>query len=247
MKIIQITDLHIDKENEYPFNIDVRRNFQRILRAARQAKVDHLVISGDLCYDIGDVEIYEWIREQLDLTRISYDVIGGNHDDTMLMSEIFGLQHLVTKNELYFAKKLGKATCLFLDSSRGFHSENQLKWLDRQLKNGNDNFVIFTHHPPVKADVKFMDTKYALQNISEIQEVLFGYRGFINIFCGHFHVEKSIQRDNILVQITPSTFYQLDQSSLDFKVDHHSIAYRLIDISNQSIKTSVKYFRGSKK
>jgi Icc protein len=174
-------------------------------------------------------------------------VIGGNHDDAMMMAEVFGLQHLVTEDELYFAKKLGKATCLFLDSSRGFHSENQLKWLDRQLKNGNDNFVIFTHHPPVKAGVKFMDSNYSLQNISEIQEVLFSYRGFVNIFCGHFHVEKAIQRDNILVQITPSTFYQLDQLSEDFKVDHHSIAYRLIDISTQSIKTSVKYFRGSKK
>jgi len=207
----------LDKENEFPFDIDVRKNFKRILRAARQAKVDHLVVSGDLCFDVGDVKIYEWIRDQLDLTRIPYDVIGGNHDD------------------------------LFLDSSKGFHSENQLKWLDRQLKNGNENFVIFTHHPPVKAGVLFMDKKYPLQNIPEIQEVLFGYRGFVNIFCGHFHVEKTIQRDNILVQITPSTFYQLDQNYEDFKVDHHSIAYRLIDISSQSLKTSVKYFRGSKK
>ena len=112
------------------------------MRAARQAKVDHLVVSGDLCFDVGEVEIYEWVRDQLDLTRIPYDVIGGNHDDAMMMAEVFGLQHLVTEDELYFAKKLGKATCLFLDSSRGFHSENQLKWLDRQLKNGNDNFVI---------------------------------------------------------------------------------------------------------
>ena len=247
MKIIQITDLHIDKEGEYPFDIDVRKNFKRMLRAARQQKADHLVISGDLCYDVGDVKIYEWVRDQLDLTRIPYDVIGGNHDDSMLMAEVFGLQHLITDDELYFAKKLGKATCLFLDSTKGFHSENQLKWLDRQLKNGNENFIIFTHHPPVKAGVLFMDKKYPLQNIPEIQEVLFGYRGFVNIFCGHYHVEKSIQRDNILVQITPSTFYQLDQNSEDFKVDHHSIAYRLIEISNQSLKTSVKYFRGSKK
>ena len=85
MKIIQITDLHIDKENEYPFDIDVRKNFKRILRAARQAKVDHLVVSGDLCFDVGEVEIYEWVRDQLDLTRIPYDVIGGNHDDAMMM------------------------------------------------------------------------------------------------------------------------------------------------------------------
>lgn len=247
MKIIQITDLHIDKENEFPFNIDIRKNLKRILKAARSAKVDHLVVSGDLCYDDGMVEIYDWIKEQLDLCRIPYDIIGGNHDNTLMMAEIFRLQHLCTDDEMYFAKKIGKATCIFLDSAKGFHSDEQLKWLKRQLNNGGEDILIFTHHPPVKASVPFMDNKYPLQNIPEIQKVLFSHRGFLNIFCGHYHVEKSIQLKNILVNITPSCFFQIDQNFDDFKVDHHSIAYRLIDISSNSIKTSVKYFRGSKK
>ena len=247
MKIIQITDLHIDKENEFPFEIDIRKNFKRILRAVRQAKVDHLVVSGDLCYDVGDPKIYAWIKEQLDLSLIPYDIIGGNHDDTVMMAESFGLQHLLTEDEMFFAKKIGKATCIFLDSAKGFHSEIQLKWLKRQLTNGNESIIIFTHHPPVKAGVPFMDNKHALKNIPDIQKVFSEYRGFLNIFCGHYHVEKSIQLNNILVQITPSCIYQLDQNAEDFKVDHHSIAYRLIDTSGSSIKTSVKYFRGSKR
>ena len=247
MKIIQITDLHIDKETEFPYDIDVRKNFKRILRAARQLKADHLVVTGDLCFDVGEKKIYEWIKEQLDLCRIPYDIIGGNHDDSPMMAEIFGLNHLMNEDELYFAKKIGKSTCIFLDSAKGFHSDQQLKWLKRQLNNANENIIIFTHHPPVKAGVPFMDNKYPLQNIPEIQKILFSHRGFLNIFCGHYHVEKTIQLQNILVQITPSCFFQIDQNYEDFKVDHHSIAYRLIDTSNGSLKTSLKYFRGSKK
>ncbi|MEM6967381.1 MAG: metallophosphoesterase [Bacteroidota bacterium] len=247
MKIVQITDLHIDQENEFPHDIDVRKNLKRVLRAVRQIKADHLVVSGDLCYDVGDTAIYEWIKEQLDLTLIPYDVIGGNHDDSLMMAEVFGQQHLCTDDELYFAKKVGKTTCIFLDSAKGFHSEKQLKWLKRQLNNNLEDILIFTHHPPVKAGVPFMDNKYPLRNIDDIQKVFASHRGFLNIFCGHYHVEKSIQKDNILVQITPSCFFQIDQNYEDFKVDHHSIAYRLIDTSNNSLKTSVKYFRGSKK
>ena len=247
MKIIQITDLHIDREGEYPFEIDVRKNFQRMLRAARKAKVEHLVISGDLCYDVGVKEIYQWVKEQLDWCRIPYDIIGGNHDDSVMMANEFGLQHLVTGKELFFAKKMGKSTCIFLDSAQGFHSDQQLKWLKRQLKNATENVIIFTHHPPVEGGVPFMDRNHSLQNIPAIQKVLFAHHGFINIFCGHYHVEKTIQINNILVQITPSCFFQIDQNFEEFKVDHHSIAYRMIDISAQYLKTTVKYFRGSKR
>ena len=49
-----------------------------------------------------------------------------------------------------------------------------------------------------------------------------------------------------MIQITPSCFFQIDQKEEEFKVDHHSIAYRMIELSNGSLKTTVKYFRGNK-
>ena len=42
MKIIQITDLHIDKENEFPFDINVRKNFKRILPKQRYSVLSFL-------------------------------------------------------------------------------------------------------------------------------------------------------------------------------------------------------------
>ena len=54
MRIIQITDLHIDEKGEFPFNINVRKNFTNILKRVRDLEPDHLVLTGDLCYRTGE-------------------------------------------------------------------------------------------------------------------------------------------------------------------------------------------------
>jgi 3',5'-cyclic-AMP phosphodiesterase len=164
-----------------------------------------------------------------------------------LLAKTFQLEHLMTDEELFFAKKIGKSTFLFLDSSRGFHSDKQLNWLKRQLKNAKDDLFVFMHHPPIKAGVPFMDGKYALQDIKTIQEIFFAYPKNISIFTGHYHVDKTIRIDNLFIQITPSLFFQIDQGSTDFKVDHHFIALREIVIENNHFSSTLKYFSGFKK
>jgi Icc protein len=247
VKIIQITDLHIDVEGELPFDIDVRQNFLKIIEKIKTLEPGHLVISGDLCYRDGDKSIYNWIKKVVDETKIPYSVISGNHDDSTLMAKAFELEHLMTDDELFFAKKIGKSTFLFLDSSKGYHSANQLNWLKRQLKNAKDDLFVFMHHPPILAGVPFMDGKYALKDIKDVQEIFFAYPNNINIFTGHYHVEKSIRINNLLIQITPSLFFQIDQESVDFKVDHHFIALREIVIENNHFSSTLKYFSGFKK
>ncbi len=247
MKIIQITDLHIDVEGESPFDIDVRQNFLKIIHKVQTLEPQHLVISGDLCYREGDESIYQWIKKVVDATGIPYSVIAGNHDDSSLLAKVFQLEHLMTGDELFFAKKIGKSTFLFLDSSKGYHSNKQLKWLKRQLKNAKDELFVFMHHPPVLAGVPFMDGKYALKDIKAIQEIFFSYPKNISIFTGHYHVEKSIRINNLLIQITPSLFFQIDQGSEKFKVDHHYIAFREIVVENNHFSSTLKYFSGFKK
>ena len=247
MKIIQLTDLHVDLEGENTFGIDIRSNFIDLLQEVVRLSPDHLVISGDLCLKDGVESIYQWIKSQLEILDIPYDIIPGNHDDIKILSEVFGIQHLVNDEELYFAKKLGKTHCLFLDSSKGFHSDRQLKWLRRQLQQADDELVIFMHHPPMEAGVPFMDIKYPLQDMEAIQAILFDHPHRIAVFCGHYHVEKSLQLRNVNVFITPSSFFQIDQESADFKVDHHSIALRRIEVVGLQLQTSVRYLRGNKR
>jgi len=247
MKIIQITDLHIDEEGGYPFNIDVRKNFLRILNAVKKQKPDHLVVSGDLCYREPREDITTWVKDVLNYSGLEYSVIAGNHDDSTIMAQVFKLKHLLNDNEIYFAKKIQKETVLFLDSGKGSFSKKQNNWLKRQLKNADGDIIVFMHHPPIKAGVPFMDNRHPMQYIEKVQKIFFDHTANINVFCGHYHVEKTIRLKNLSVHITPSCFFQIDHHSPEFKVDHHRIAYREIVLDNQALATMVRYFNGSKK
>lgn len=247
MNIVQITDIHIDEAFEYPFDIDVRKNFLRILNELKTQKVDHLVVTGDLCYREGDAKIYQWVRQQLVDTGYTFDIISGNHDDSTIMAEVFQLQHLLQGKELYYTKMLGSRFGIFLDSSKGSHSEEQLRWLRRQLKNADGEVLVFMHHPPVKAGVPYMDDNHALQDMDQLLEIFNQHDGAVFVFCGHYHVDKTIVSDNVVLQITPSCFFQIDARVSDFKVDHHQIAYRLIKTKGKGISSSLHYMRGSKK
>lgn len=247
MKIIQITDLHIDDEGGFPFDIDVRKNLIRILSNIKKQKPDHLVVSGDLCYREPKIEIKEWIKETLNYCGLDYSVIAGNHDDSEMLAEVFGVKHLLNDGELYFAKRIGKETVLFLDSAKGSLSKKQSNWLKRQLKNIESDVLVFMHHPPVKAGVLFMDNRYPMQYLESVQQIFFEHSSNVYVFCGHYHVEKTIRLKNITIQITPSCFFQIDQNSTEFKVDHHRIAYREIGFEGQVLTSTVRYFNGSKK
>lgn len=245
MKIIQITDLHIDLSEDLPVGIDVKKNFLKILNATRLRKPDHLVVTGDLCYRDGENKIYRWIKIQLDRSGIPYDIIAGNHDNSVMMANAFSLDHLLTDDELYYSKKFGKQHCIFLDSSKGRHSENQLKWLKRQLHNSSQEVLLFMHHPPTLCNTPFMDDNHALQDIEAIQKVFFQHPHPIHIFSGHYHIETTIQIKNILVHVTPSCFFQIDRQVEEFKVDHHRIALRTIELENQQLQSGVYYFDGN--
>ncbi|MEM1319522.1 MAG: metallophosphoesterase [Bacteroidota bacterium] len=245
MKIIQITDLHIELKEEAPFGIDVIKNFQDILHTVQELKPDHLVVSGDLCYREGEEAIYRWCKKHLDQCGIPYDVIAGNHDDSTLMAKTFALEHLLNDGELYFTKKIGKYPIIFLDTALRQHSDNQLKWLRRQLHQANQEVVIFMHHPPIHSSVPFMDNNHALKDMDAVQAIFFEHPHPVNVFCGHYHVEKTVRLRNIMLQITPSCFFQIDHYEENFKVDHHRIALREIIIEQQQLLSRVHYLPGN--
>ena len=246
MKIIQITDLHIGQEGENTYGVDVRQNFTSILEAVKKEQPDLLVITGDLCLTIGHSATYEWIKQYLDSLNIAYEVISGNHDDARLLATVFGKTAHLHGTELFFKKRIGLKTCLFLDSSIGEISDNQLLWIGKELRELQEDVLIFMHHPPVVGGVVFMEKNYAMRGREQFQSVLFNYEYGITVFCGHYHVEKTICRQNLTVHITPSTYVQIDDKAEQFQVDHYRIALREIDIEKYAVLSTVRYFDGKK-
>jgi Icc protein len=130
---------------------------------------------------------------------------------------------------------------LFLDTTPGELSANQQAWLRNQLSASDREALVFMHHPPLAAGVPYMDNNYPLQNRQAVQAIFFAHPHPITVFCGHYHVEKTIRQQNLTVYITPATYFQIDQFQADFAVDHQRPGFRIIDLAEDKIRHTVRY------
>jgi 3',5'-cyclic AMP phosphodiesterase CpdA len=240
MRIIQITDLHIYPEDKIINGVDTRRNFLKVLEKVAAIHHDMLVLTGDLSFVDGDSEVYKWIKEKLDNFKLKdYYVIGGNHDVAEKLAEVFDLTQFLKDNELYY---FIEPNFIFLDTVKGYCSEKQLNWLETTITSiENEKPVIFMHHPPYKSGVPHMDNKYAFEQPGLFTEICNKNTNTTFVFCGHYHNEISLMKNNVNVFITPSTYLQIYMLKEDFEVDHRIPAFRIIDIDNKLIKTTVRY------
>lgn len=248
MKLIQITDLHVANEGEFTHGVDVRQNFLDILRAVKSFSPDHLIISGDLAFDTGNEQVYLWMKTHLDALDIPYAIIAGNHDDSNILANVFGLENLLTDGDLYYRLPLPGQDLLLLETSKGTVSASQLAWLEAELAALNGPAIIFMHHPPVEGGVPYMDVNYPLRNMAEVQSVLLRHPFPVYVFCGHYHVEKMLCLKNLTVHITPTTYFQMKWQQPVFQLDHLRIGLREILLRPDGVvESTVVYYDGNKK
>lgn len=240
MRIFQITDLHIGDVDERPFDVDVRENFLQILADIKQHQHDLLVISGDLCYQDGETEIYRWIKKELDSRKLNYCLIPGNHDDHCLMVDEFELPASYREN-FFFSSSPSEPPIVFLNSGKGLLNPAQIASLQDYLKHMAAPVCLFMHHPPIPMGVPYMDNNHAIQQAGPLLDVLCDHPYPITIFTGHYHVEKSVRWKNLDIHITPSCFFQINWRKEDFAVDHHRCAYRWIDWDGERLQHGLIY------
>jgi len=246
MKIIQITDMHVGREGEDTFGIDVRANFLNILQSVAEKKPDYLVLSGDLCYNQADPLIYAWVKQQVDQLNIPYEVIPGNHDESTLLAKAFGYENDLVEGQMYYTREWGGQTILFMDSCPNEVGATQLDWLEKKLQTLHTPLLLFIHHPPVLAAVPFMDRHHPLENPNRLRQLLADYPQSIDIFCGHYHVDKFVHWGKNMIYITPSGYFQINQTLETFQVDHERVGFREIHVEDGSLITSVSYLEGTK-
>lgn len=243
MRIVQLTDMHVGREGENTYDVDVRGNFKKVLRELDADPPDHLILSGDLCYREGIPEIYTWFVEQLLNFPAPVWLLSGNHDDPQMLAAAFELDSsFIQGGELYYHALLGGKEFFFLDTTKYEVSETQLEWLRIQIEDRSGPLYLCMHHPPALMGVPFMDNKYPLRNWKEVQDLLLSYPGEVLVFSGHYHVDKSVHLKNLHVFVTPSTFFQLDQSTAEFRVDHYRIGWREMVWEGEVFQTTVRYF-----
>lgn len=242
MRIAFITDPHIDREGQKPQGVDVRQNFLKALAYLNQLKPDCLVLGGDLCNTTGDPVVYEWVCDQLRALPFPHYAIAGNHDDSVMLADGLGLRQHLHGTELYYALPLEGRPALFLDSSRGEFSAAQWQWLrDYMAALRDNNVLVFMHHPPLPADVRFMDKRFAFRQTNEFVAMVRDLPCHVTVICGHYHVEKVVQRGNLLVLLTPSTFLQMKHDPDSMEVDNYHVGVREINFTLHGTNSTVHY------
>jgi Icc protein len=241
VKIIQVTDIHIGRDKEKPYGIDVRGHYLAILEELKNEDFDFLVISGDLCFRDADENIYHWIKSVTDKLEKPYFLVPGNHDSAVSMARVFNAREKLKNQALYHELIQDDISIFFLDSGLGKISRDQLHWLEYRLENQDQDVPVFMHHPPCLANVPHMDNQYALKNWEETLGVFQSFSHQVHVFCGHYHVHKTICAANATVFITPSPFFNLRDDKEDFEIENHQACYRKIMIEKGKLLTSVKW------
>jgi Icc protein len=229
MKCIQVTDLHVGLPSEKPHDVDVRANFLRVLEAVAAEEADQIVFSGDLCYRQPDASVYDWILGKCRAAGINPLVISGNHDEQAILKDYFDAGYHEDSGEIYFLRSWVGSQVFFLDTTPGSMSETQLDWLEATL-DASHAPIIFMHHPPALCGVPHMDNKYNFKQIDRVQKLFHGHPHPVHVFCGHYHVNKTVSVSNLHIHITPSCFFQIRSDIQEFGIDHYRIGYRRIII-----------------
>lgn len=234
-RIIQLTDLHITAEGEHTKNgIDTFERAQSIFKTLRNEAHDLLVTSCDKATHL-------WLKEQLQGWKVPVQLIGGNHDDLSIMNEVFAdFPHYSDEEAFVFTLK-GKEI-LFLETDNGVVSEKQFDFLENSLPKTQNPVLLFMQHPPFLSHVKFMDNRHALKNPEQMEAFFTAYpeKEFI-VFCGHYHIEKSIRKKNTTLYITPSPFFNMNPDYDEFQQENTLIPYRIIDVYEEEVDTRIKY------
>lgn len=87
-------------------------------------------------------------------------------------------------------------------TSNGQISEEEIKWLDKELsKHKSDVILIFLHGPLVEP---LHSASHKILNADEVLNVINKYKNPIAVFSGHYHTTKITKIGNVLHVSTPS-------------------------------------------
>lgn len=237
-RIIQISDMHLNLDEQLTFGANGNQQFLQALEAATSLDPSAIVLSGDFCLDKPDDLIYPWVKTHLQKTNIPYYAIAGNHDDSRQLANVFHPKELKNR-ELYYAKRIGGHFIVFLDSSAGRFSRTQWLWLEEQINLVDEPIHIFMHHPPVYAGAPHMDNHHAFIDQEQFIDLMNRLKRPLHVYSGHYHSARYIQHKNINIHIAPSTLFQINPYTLEFNLESTTAGFQVIDIEENRVATSI--------
>ncbi len=233
-KIAYITDIHLDEKFPIDLGVNPRDNWNVILNDISSRGITKIIFGGD----IGEVNSNQWFFESL--SQFDINIILGNHDTYNEVQKYFFKSEDTQKKELFYNKEGVYHSFIFLDSSSGEISPNQLDWFKNKLNTEKD-ILIFIHHPIIPIDAE-VDKQYGLRKRHLIEVVLQNIKNSSTIFSGHYHFDDKKTKGNIVQYVTPASSYQVEKIKSEIKVHKDSFGYRIIELNGKKINTDLILF-----
>ena len=249
LDFIHITDTHITQKADTSYKA-LSSSRDLLIDAVNQINnikgLDFVMFTGDMV----DEPYYDSYRDfWMLLYELKYPVLMtlGNHDahfedskneDSVSVEEVVKLisdcNPNQKQNKSYWSVGLrGNFHIIALDlrtdkiSSNGYISEEQLKFLDKELNENKDKVVlIFEHHPVIEP---FQSDSHKVLNAQDYFDVLNKYTNPIAIFSGHYHTTKITRLDNIIHVSSPSLVT-------------YPNAFRIVNITNYRDRTIFDFY-----
>lgn len=255
MKFAIVTDIHIGEERPYEGLVQKLSRFslsslEKVIRRANQELDCAFIVQlGDLIEDGNDAEedLANYISGIRAFAACNIPVLHllGNHEQVSLNYEQLcraaGLESLHYSREIEGYKQI----CLFSHSKAHtdiYVDEQQLRWLEQQLKDAEKPCLIFIHHPIDEQDLQgsFWFEKYPdycfVQHRKRIRELLEDSGKVLAVFNGHVH-------RNYFSTINGIHYFSL-QSLVERMpgVNQPSESYALIELNRDQIMVDIHGF-----
>lgn len=242
LKIGQITDAHIGDDASLVQGIDVRDNLMSALNSKSMEGLDLLVISGDLANEDAEPGAYKYFADLINSLKVPVCVIPGNHDRVAVMEKYLDLEGKVHNGKCYYRYDIAGRSLFFLDSACGEVSREQLDWLKQETAKVSGEILLFMHHPPCFCNHRFMDLRFYLKNMLEVQEVLAGIPNLTHIFTGHYHNEFEVRFGRQIAHVAPAIQMQIDPNKPYFSLKSSNPGWQVIKWGKDFVETEV-YFK----
>ncbi len=236
MKILQLTDLHVNRDGRPAFLRadslgDLRRTVNYILRV--ELRPDVTVVTGDVSTD-GSESAYRLVRQELERLGCPVWVLPGNHDRKAPMKEVLGdMCHVAPDGVPGICLDTREARLLLLDSaqegvSSGGMNEAQLAWMAQQLDVPTERPVmLWMHHFPFRSGYRGMDHPFSGEE--KLLQLLQGHNAYI--CSGHLHAGVIRRSGSVTMLTAPavSMLMELRPDTVRFYTEQVGFALHVVE------------------
>ena len=243
MKVIQITDLHLQEDHSAALRgVVTWDSFAAVLDDidTHHGDFDLLVITGDIAHDEA-LPTYQALHDTLGSRLSRCQLIPGNHDNRQYLTATFPRHFSAGTDTLDFVTQLNGWRIIGLDTQvtgevHGQLTDPQIAWLRIQLESGSMPTLIFLHHPPGPIGVPWLDEVPLQQRADFI--ALVAQHNVQALVAGHVHQATEGQFAGTRFYTTPSTCMQFG-SGTEKEFLSSGYGYRTFELADDRMKTTV--------